>query len=165
MDTGNPVFVLEHPLSTLETLAPYICSLHLRDSVIYEHPRGLAVQWVPLGEGVVDFRQIVARAAELCPGVAMYVKPITGRPPQVLPYLEPDFWKLFPEMRAADLARLLALARRGRPYEGHVVVEDLAGRAAPEPFRAAVEFQQKEHLERSLDYARRVLDLGRRWRG
>jgi hypothetical protein len=51
MDTGNPVFVLEHPVTTLETLAPYVVTLHLRDSVIYEHPRGVAVQWVPLGEG------------------------------------------------------------------------------------------------------------------
>jgi sugar phosphate isomerase/epimerase len=48
LDTGNPVFVMEDPLLTLETLAPYTVSLHLRDSIVYEHPQGIAVQWVPL---------------------------------------------------------------------------------------------------------------------
>jgi 3-oxoisoapionate decarboxylase len=164
MDTGNPVFVLEHPLTTLETLAPYVLTLHLRDSVVYEHERGVAVQWVPLGEGVVDFAEIVARARELCPDAYVYIKPITGRPPAVLPYLESDFWKKFPDIRAADLARFLALARSGHPYEGHVVIEDLQGRRIPPQFLSAIQFQQREHLERSVSYARSVLDLGVRWR-
>ena len=165
MDTGNPVFVLEHPMTTLETMAPYILTLHLRDSVIYEHPRGVAVQWVPLGEGVVDFKEIMAAARRLCPNVYVYIKPITGRPPQVIPYLEDSYWKLYPKARAADLARFLALARQGRPYERTMVIEDLPGRPVPEPFRAALQFQQREHVERSVAYGRKELDLGVRWRG
>lgn len=164
MDTGNPVFVLEHPLTTLETLAPYVCTLHLRDSIIYEHPRGVAVHWVPLGEGVVDFPALVARARELCPAVTYFVKPITGRPPEVLPYLEPAFWASWKDMRAADLAKFLALARKGHPYEGHVVVEDVAGRPSVPALEEALKYQQKEHMERSVEYAKRKLDLGRRWR-
>ena len=160
MDTGNPVFVLEHPLTTLETLAPHICTLHLRDSVVYEHPRGVAVQWVPLGEGIIDFPALLARAAVLCPQVNVFNKPITGRPPQVLPYLEPGFWKGYPDMRAGDLAPFLALARSGRPYEGHMVIEDLQGRAIPEQFLAAIQFQQKDHVERGVEYCRKVLKLG-----
>jgi sugar phosphate isomerase/epimerase len=164
MDTGNPAFVLEHPMTTLETLAPYIVTFHLRDSAIYEHRRGVAVQWVPLGEGAVDFQEIMARARELCPNVHYYIKPITGRPPQVIPYLEPAFWKLFPEARAADLARFLSLAKKGEPYAQHVVNEDLQGRALPEHFTAAVQYQQREHLERSVEYARKHLNLGVRSR-
>jgi sugar phosphate isomerase/epimerase len=164
LDTGNPVFVLEHPMTTLETLAPYVESAHLRDSVIYEHPRGVAVQWVPLGEGVIDFRAFVKRLGELCPRVHVYNKPITGRPPAVIPYLEQDFWKMFPRARAADLARFLDLARRGRPYEGLMVVEDIPGRPLPEAFRAAIQHQQREHVERGLEYAKKELNLGRRWR-
>jgi hypothetical protein len=162
MDTGNPAFVLEHPMTTLETVAPYIVTLHLRDSAIYEHKRGVAVQWVPLGEGVVDFKEIISRASELCPNVYVYIKPITGRPPQVIPYLEPGFWKLFPEMRANDLARFLSLARKGQPYDRPVVNEDLQGRPLPEHFRSAIQFQQRDHLERSVKYAREALGLGRR---
>jgi sugar phosphate isomerase/epimerase len=164
LDTGNPVFVLEHPMTTLETLAPYVCSVHLRDSVLYEHPRGVAVQWVPLGEGIVDFREIVDAVQRLCPRVHIFIKPITGRPPAILPYLEGSYWKMFPKARASELARFLALAKRGTPYDRPMVVEDLQGRPVPDHFRAAIQFQQKEHLERSMEYARTQLQLGRRWR-
>jgi len=164
LDTGNPVFTLEDPMTTVEELGRYALTAHLRDSVVYEHSRGAAVQWVPLGEGVVDFQAIVARLRELCPSVYVYIKPITGRPPQVLPYLEPDFWKLFPSARAKDFARFLRLARNGHPYEGHVVIEDLQGRQPPPQFLEAIQYQQREHMERSVEYAKTKLDLGVRWR-
>jgi 3-oxoisoapionate decarboxylase len=164
MDTGNPVFVCEHPLTTLETLAPHVLTLHLRDSVLYETPRGVAVQWVPLGEGTVDFKQIMQTAQERCPNVHVFVKPITGRPPQVLPYLEESYWQTFPKARASEFARFLALVKKGKPYEGHVVIEDLQNRPIPPHFLAAVQFQQQEHMERSVEYAKKTLDLGQRWR-
>jgi sugar phosphate isomerase/epimerase len=164
LDTGNPVFVLEHPLTTIETLGPYTVTLHLRDSVVYEHPRGVAVHWVPLGEGVVDFREILARARALCPDVYVYVKPITGRPAEVIPYLEQDFWKAYPAARSKDLARFLTLAKRGVPYDKPVVNEDLLGRRMPDYLVPAIQHQQMDHMERSLDYAKKSLDLGRRWR-
>ena len=164
LDTGNPLFVLENPLTTLEILGPYALTIHLRDSVVYEHPRGVAVQWVPLGEGVVDFRRFLERMREICPPTYVYIKPITGRPPEVLPYLEPHFWAAFPKARAADLAQFLALAKAGRPYEGHVIVEDLQGVTPPQPFVAAIQYQQRDHMERSIAYAKGTLDLGVKWR-
>ena len=160
LDTGNPVFVLEHPLQTVETLGPYAVTLHLRDSVVYEHPRGVAVHWVPLGEGVVDFHAIMAKARQLCPDVYVYAKPITGRPAEVLPYLEPDFWKLYPSARSADLARFLTLAKKGVPYDKPVVNEDLLGRKLPDYLIPAIQHQQLDHLERSLRFAKNELGLG-----
>jgi 3-oxoisoapionate decarboxylase len=164
LDTGNPVFVMEDPLTTVEELGPYAVCVHLRDSVIYEHPRGIAVQWVPLGEGVVDFKRIVAKVREVCPPVYIYIKPITGRPPAVLPYLEDSFWTPNTTSRAHDLSRFIALAKKGRPYESPMVIEDLPGRKPPEAFVAAIQYQQREHMERSVEYAKKVLDLGVRWR-
>jgi sugar phosphate isomerase/epimerase len=164
LDTGNPVFVLEDPLTTVEELGPYALTVHLRDSVIYETPRGAAVQWVPLGEGVVDFKRFIARLREIANPVHVYIKPITGRPPQILPYLEPSFWQTYPKARASEFARFVALAKNGRPYESHMVIEDLPGRQTPEHFLPAIQYQQREHMERSVDYARKVLDLGIRWR-
>lgn len=164
LDTGNPVFVLEDPMTTVEELGRYALTLHLRDSVVYEHPRGVCVQWVPLGEGGIDFPAILKRAKELCPQVHVYIKPITGRPPTVLPYLEPEFWKMYPKGRAGDLARFLKLARAGRPYERNMVIEDLAGRATPPHFVEAIKYQQREHMERSVEYAKQKLGLGVRWR-
>lgn len=165
LDTGNPVFVMEDPMQTVETLAPYAVTVHLRDSVVYEHPRGAAVQWVPLGEGVIDFKPIVAKVTELCPNVAVYIKPITGRPPEILNYYEPEFWKLYPQARAADLARFMRLAKAGRPYEKTMVIGDVPGGPRPAPeVEAALRYQQREHLERSVQFGKTVLGLGRRWR-
>jgi sugar phosphate isomerase/epimerase len=50
LDTGNPVFVMEDPMETLETLGPVAVTFHLRDSVVYESRNGIAVQWVPPSE-------------------------------------------------------------------------------------------------------------------
>ncbi len=162
LDTGNPVFTIEDPLLTLETLAPYTMTFHLRDSVVYEHPDGIAVQWVPLGEGTIDFHKIIARARQLLrPEVRIYIKPITGRPITVLPVRDEAWWaKWYPKARAAEYARFVALAKRGRPYEKPVVQEDVTGRVAPAPYQAALAYQQKEHMERSIRYAREVLKLG-----
>ncbi|MFN8941641.1 MAG: sugar phosphate isomerase/epimerase family protein [Acidobacteriota bacterium] len=162
LDTGNPVFTLEDPLITLETLAPYTMTFHLRDSVVYEHPDGIAVQWVPLGEGTVDFAKIIERARQLLrPEVKIFVKPITGRPITVLPVRDESWWrKWYPKARAWEYARFVALAKRGRPYEKPVVEEDVAGRATPAAYQAALVYQQKEHMERSIHYARHSLKLG-----
>ena len=77
-------------------------------------------------------------AKEICPPLYVYIKPITGRPPQNLAILEPDFWKMWPDARASDVARFLALAKRGHPYERDMVVEDVAGRSNIETFAAAL---------------------------
>jgi 3-oxoisoapionate decarboxylase len=164
LDTGNPVFVMEDPMETVETLGPVAATFHLRDSVVYESPKGIAVQWVPLGEGVVDFKRIVARAREIMPPVYIYIKPITGRPPEILPTFDAGFWKIWSDKRASSFARFLALAKSGHPYERDMVIEDVAGRQLPAEYAAALQFQQREHMERSIDYAKKVLDLGVRWR-
>jgi sugar phosphate isomerase/epimerase len=164
LDTGNPVFTLEDPLLTLETLAPYTLTFHLRDSVVYEHPDGIAVQWVPLGEGTIDFQKIVARARQLlAPDVYVYIKPITGRAPAVLPVHDEQWWQTwYPRARAWEYARFLTIAKRGRPYEKNVVQEDVQGRTPPPVIQAALAHQQKEHMERSIRYARETLKLGRK---
>ena len=163
LDTGNPVFVAEDPRTTVEELGPYAVSFHLRDSVVYEHPEGVAVQWVPLGEGTVDFKALVARAAEILRAVHIYCKPITARPPVVIPVYSQEFWtKWFPRGRSRDLSRFLALAKRGRPYDKAQIVADVP--ELRQRYMDALKVQQLEHMERSLDYCRKELNLGVRWR-
>jgi sugar phosphate isomerase/epimerase len=160
LDTGNPVFVMEDPLSTVETLGPVAVMLHLRDSVVYESKGGIMVQWVPLGEGVVDFKKVVSKAKEVCPPtIAVYNKPITGRPPALMAIYDPKWMETWKDMRASDLAQFIALAKQGHPYENHMVIEDVPG-TRPEPISAALQFQQRDHMQRGIEYARKVLDCG-----
>lgn len=162
LDTGNPMWVVEDPLVTLEILGPYTVTTHIRDSVVFNHPRGAAAQWVALGDGVVDFKRFVSRYRELCPNATMQLENITGRPPQVLPYFEQEFWRAFPKARAAEFARFVELARTGHPFMGAMVVEDV-GKVSPE-YAAALKDQQRRDLERGFEYAKNVLGVGVRWR-
>ena len=162
LDTGNPMWVAEDPMTTLEVLGPYTVTTHIRDSVLFEHPRGAAAQWVALGEGTIDFRRFVARFRELCPNSTMQLENITGRPPRVVPYLEPEFWKAFPNASAAEFARFVALAKTGHPLMTTMVVED-AGKQPPE-YEAALREQQRVDLERGFEYAKKKLGVGVRWR-
>jgi 3-oxoisoapionate decarboxylase len=164
LDTGNPVFVVEDPVVTVETLAPYALCAHLRDSCVYERPGGAMVDWVPLGEGNVDFHKIVAILHPAKPDIYIYIKPITGRPAQLMSYLEPDFWAAYPDARAAEFVQFLALAKCGAPYNKPIVTEDLPGVRLPEAFLPAIQYQQRDHMERSIDYAKKSLNLGVRWR-
>lgn len=162
LDTGNPLWVMENPVVTMEVLGPHVLTTHVRDSAVFEHAEGAAAQWVALGDGNVDLRAIVALHQRLCPNAAMHLEIITGRPPQVLPYLDPKFWRWFPNMPAADFARFVDLAKHGHPFMGVMVIEDAAdARKLPE-FTAALREQQRVDLERSFDYAKRSLGVGTR---
>jgi sugar phosphate isomerase/epimerase len=163
LDTGNPMWVVEDPFVTLETLAPYVVTTHVRDSAVFEVSRGAAAQWVTLGDGSVDFVRFVSEFRRLCPHSTMQLEIITGRPPTVLPYLEPDFWKAFPKTPAWEFARFVALAKSGHPYMGAMVIEDVPGRH-PQIMTDALREQQRIDLERSLEYARKKLDVGVNWR-
>jgi sugar phosphate isomerase/epimerase len=162
LDTGNPLWVAEDPFVTLETLGPYVLTSHVRDSAVFEHPRGAAAQWVALGDGSVDFVRFAARYAELCPGAAMQLEIITGRPPEILPYLEPDFWKAFQKTPAWELARFVALAKSGHPFMGSMVTGEWSDNTPI--IEAALKEQQRVDLERSLEYAKKKLGVGVRWR-
>lgn len=159
LDSGNPMWVMEDPLFTLELLGKYVVTSHLRDTCLYPHPRGAAFQWVALGDGNIDFKTYAKRFRELCPQAPFQLEIITGRPPQVIPYLETDLWKTFPKARAADFARFVRLAESGHPFQGTMVIAD--DPKLPAEYQAALKTQQRFDLERSLVHAR-SLGVGRR---
>lgn len=159
-DSGNAAMVAEDPVRAFDILAPHIVTSHVRDAAVYEHPRGAEVQWVALGDGSIDLPLLAARFPESCPGVALQLEILTGGRPRVLPLFESEFWRAFPGMPASELARFLALARRGRPFSGRML---LAPEGTPPPdVQQALAEQQRFDLERSLSYARQVLGAGSR---
>ena len=163
VDTGNPIWVVEHPEVTMEVLGPYALTTHCRDTVIWEHPRGCAAQWTALGEGNVDMVRIAALHKQLCPATPLLLEIITGRPPQVLPYYEKDWWKWFPKMPASEFARFAALAKKGHPFMGSMVIEDSPGQK-PVEYIEALKEQQRTDLARSMEFAQKQLGVGIRWK-
>jgi sugar phosphate isomerase/epimerase len=154
LDSGNPMWVLEDPLMSLEILGPHVVSTHLRDSVVFRHPRGIAFQWTAVGEGVIDWPKYIETFRRLCPNVAFQLEVITGRPPNVLPLFEPGFWKSLDRMRAADLSRFLKLSESGQPFYGKMLIG--GENEGPASYRAAIVEQQRVDLERSFEFCRRL---------
>jgi len=159
IDSGNPVRLHEDPMVTLEHLAPYVVTSHIRDSAVWSHPRGAAYQWVAMGDGNVGIEAWAARYRELCPQASFTLEILTGTPPRVLNYLEDDYWRAFPRARAHELARFERLVRRGQPFMGAMVTVE-RGVATPPEYEAALVAQQRHDVERSVLYCREVLGIG-----
>jgi sugar phosphate isomerase/epimerase len=113
-DSGNPVWVLEDPHLTLETLAPYIVTSHIRDSYLWNTEEGTAVNWTRMGEGNVDIGGLLRKFVTLCPGKTMSLE-IIVMGPRMYPWRKQDFWEPYRNVRAAEFARFLALAEKGTP--------------------------------------------------
>ena len=162
LDTGNPMWVMEDPQVTLEILGPYALTTHVRDSVVFEHPRGAAAQWVALGDGIIDWNAFFTLYQKVCPKSLLQLEIITGRPPQILPYNERDFWKWFPKMPASEFVRFAELAKNGHPFMGTMVIED-APSAKPAEYSEALKEQQRVDLTRSIQFAQTQLGLVLNW--
>jgi sugar phosphate isomerase/epimerase len=162
LDTGNPMWVMEHPQVTLEILGPYALTTHVRDSVVFEHPRGAAAQWVAMGDGIIDWNAFLTLYQKVCPKSLLQLEIITGRPPQILPYNERDFWKWFPKMPASEFVRFAELAKNGHPFMGTMVIEDAPG-AKPAEYTEALKEQQRVDLTRSIQFVQKQLGVGINW--
>jgi hypothetical protein len=66
-----------------------------------------------------------------------------------LAFAQPDFWKAWPDMRAADFAKFVAIAQRGKPRE------TWQPPAGVDRQQAEQEYQRGE-IERSLAYCRQL---------
>jgi len=160
IDTGNPLWVAESPFVTLRHLAPYVVTSHVRDTAVWPHPAGAAVQWVAMGEGTVGIEDWTARFGEACPGVPYSLEIITGAPPRVLNYLEPSYWDAYPGTPAAEFVEFLKLVQAGQAPTTPTLTARWAGN--PPEVQAALRVQQQLDLERSIRYCREELGIGER---
>ena len=150
IDSGNAAWTMEDPLENLEVLGPYVVTTSLRDSAIWESPAGATVQWTAMGEGTVDLKTYFDRFEKLCPGVPVHIETISGFPRE-LPFLKGDanFWKAWPKMRARDLAKFIALSKKGKAVPPHKSANNEEEQA-----------YQRGEIERSIKYCKETLGLG-----
>jgi sugar phosphate isomerase/epimerase len=114
LDSGNPVWVLEDPHVTLEAVAPYVVTSHVRDSAVWRVPEGAAVAWTRMGEGNIDIERYLKRYMELCPGKPISLEIIvTGA--RKFAYYDQNFWEPYRNVPAWNFARFSALAEKGKP--------------------------------------------------
>ena len=114
IDSGNAVWAIEDPHLTLETLAPYVLTSHMRDSAVWNTPGGIVAQWTRMGEGTVDIARYIRTYVERCSGRAVSLELIMHRQ-RTFDYHDDEFWAAYRGTRAWEFARFLTLAEQGTP--------------------------------------------------
>lgn len=146
LDSGNPLWTIEDPHLTLETLHPYVLTSHVRDSAVWKTPEGAAVTWVQMGRGNVDIESYVHKFVSLCPGKPLSLESIVFGP-RKLPYRDPAFWDPYRKTPAWEFERFLQIAERGKPYRD-------------EPWETPDEAKrERDALDESLAYTKKLLGV------
>ena len=115
IDSGNAVWTIEDPHLTLETLAPYVLTSHMRDSYVFVSPRGTEVQWQRMGDGNIGMEDYIRKYVQQCPGAPVSLEVIVSGTPRTFNYRDPAAWELFKTTPASEFARFLALCEKGVP--------------------------------------------------
>jgi hypothetical protein len=110
------VWAIEDPHLTLELLAPYVLTSHVRDSRIWRVPEGTAVAWTRMGEGNIDIATYIRTYAARCPGRALSLEIIVIPEPRIHAHRTPGFWDAYRATPAWEFDRFEAFADTGTPY-------------------------------------------------
>jgi sugar phosphate isomerase/epimerase len=147
LDAGNPLWALEDPHLTLETLYPYVLTTHVRDTAVWRVPEGAAVAWVRMGDGNVGIKEYLAKFRRLRPELPVTLEIIVtnGR---VFPYFEQKFWEPYRNQPAWEFARFVRIADQGHARDP---LPNLKGEEALARERA--------DLEASLLFTRNILNV------
>lgn len=147
LDSGNPLWALEDPHFTLDTLYPYVLTTHCRDTAVWRVPEGAAVAWVRMGDGNVGIDEYIAKLRRLRPDLPVTLEIIVTNA-RIFPYLTEKFWDPYRDQPAWEFARFVRIAERGHPRDP---LPPLQGEAALARERA--------DLEASLTYTRNILNV------
>ena len=148
VDTGNSFALLDDLYGTIEALAPFAFSVHLKDQSLSEYEEGFLLGDVPLGEGSFDLKRIVAIVRAKKPAVRFSLEVLT-RDALKVPCLTDAYWKLVPDATGSDLARTLRFVR------GHVAKSQSISKL---PMEQQLQMEDA-NVQNSLKYASEVLDL------
>jgi sugar phosphate isomerase/epimerase len=160
VDTGNSIALLEDPYEVVEAYATWAFSTHLKDMAVAEYDQGFLLSEVPLGEGFLDIKRIIATLVKARPEVRFNLEMIT-RDPLKIPCLTPKYWATFDSLPGKHLARALAMVRKlGDPRLG----DPKQVTRNPLPTTSGLSQKQKLDLEeknvrQSLTYARERLEF------
>lgn len=151
LDCGNALTVGEHPAAFAERIMPYLVHVQLKDYVVHPTPSGWRFVRCALGDGVVDWPDLVARFDADAPDVIGCIElgATTARHVRIL---EREWWETFdprPWDDALDAIRTLHGAAQPPGAEWRTPHE----LQEPPEARVAYEFAQ---LDASVEYLRRT---------
>lgn len=149
VDTGNSFALLDDPYETIEALAPFAFTVHLKDQALRMYEDGFLLGDTPLGDGSFDLKRMVATLKRVKPNVRFALELIT-RDALKVPCLTDKYWTTMPDVAARELAAALRLVRKN-------TVEQIPS-VSTLPLEEQVALEDK-NVERSIAYAGDVLGL------
>jgi sugar phosphate isomerase/epimerase len=150
VDTGNNMALLEEPAGVVEALAPRAFTVHLKDMGVEEYDDGFLLAEVPLGQGLLDLKKVIAALRKANPKIRLNLEMIT-RDPLKVPCLTDKYWATLDKVPGRDLGRMLALVRKHRRKERLPRISALSAAKQREA--------EEAHVRRSFEYAREHLGL------
>ena len=113
LDFGNNIALLQEPMDVVQTLAPYVLSVHIKDMAVEEYEAGFSLSEVPLGQGILDLPNMIALCKKHNPSVTFNLEMIT-RDPLEIPCLTNDYWATFEDVSGSELARILQMVKKNK---------------------------------------------------
>ena len=115
LDSGNPVWTIEDPHLTLDTLAPYVLTSHMRDSALWKTPEGIAVRWTRMGEGNMGIEQYLRTYVQTCLGKAVSLEVIVSGQPRMFNYANPRGLGALSQPAGLGVRAIPGPCREGQP--------------------------------------------------
>ncbi len=150
LDTGNSISLLENAMEVVEALAPFTTTIHFKDMGVQETQDGFLLSEVPFGQGMLDLQRIIDLCHAANPAVQFNLEMIT-RDPLPVPCLTEAYWKTFPSLSGAHLARTLGHVRE---HESSRPLPRTAGMTLPERVR-----YEEDNIVACFNYTRTRLQL------
>ena len=154
VDIGNNISLCDDPMEMVRAYAPYAFDCHLKDMAVDEYPEGFLLAEVPLGQGIIDLREVINILRRANPNLKFGLEMIT-RDPLKIPVLTQKYWVTFDDsyspLPGRDLARTLAMVRANRPKQPPPAVSQLS---PAEQVKA-----EEESIRQCAAYARERLEL------
>jgi sugar phosphate isomerase/epimerase len=141
IDTGNSLALLEPPQETVEALAPYAFTSHVKDMGVEEYADGFLMAEVPLGTGFLDLPRVLGALRKAKAAPRLNLEMIT-RDPLKIPCLTEKYWATLESVPGRRLAAALALVRKN---------------AARKPLPRASDLAREERVRREDDNVKECL--------
>jgi sugar phosphate isomerase/epimerase len=153
-DFGNNVSLCEDPAETLKNLLPFIVSCHIKDMAVEPYEDGFLLSEVPLGDGFLDIKGMVAAIQKKDPDTPFDLEMIT-RDPLKIPVFTDKYWATFDDqyspLPGRDLAHILEIVHKNKPKTPLPYTTGMSV-----PAQLALE---DENVRKSIEYARKNLAL------
>jgi sugar phosphate isomerase/epimerase len=111
VDFGNNLALLEDPMEVVQALAAFAISTHIKDMAVEKHEDGFLLSEVPLGEGFLDLKAMIAVLQKANPAIQFNLEMIT-RDPLKIPCLTKKYWAVMEGVAGEDLAATLSMVRK-----------------------------------------------------